>query len=1121
MAEELEISKPKKNNTFNNIFEDSDDEYEAETDFIEAEVTHKYQEKYNNSMKKFKEFMNNPDYVTKSKDENTNIVDLCTMNTDKMIAKSYAIPEEKIGKMFKYMELCRRDNLHMMMYERQQENSGIMIDFDIFQKNPETFITKELTKTIAGILMMFFAKYLNLKKPDRPYENGFSHNYMAFIKKPEPKMVQGKNYYKDGFHVLIPSIKVTKEIKKFLIQKMVDDNIFVDLFDNLDIADGFTPNQFIDKNSSHVPVFFIGSSTKTGAPPYNLLSIIEFNIKEESLHNVTMSASYKEVSYRFLFGDKPPKEVKDQKNSEVVLCHELSLNWENKKNGIIKKYKFEINEIYAKELSFVERDLEHEIKTERAVGELSILNMHDPDTEYIEGLLNTLNPNRCSDFEQWFKVLCVLAHTNKSYKLLAEKFSMKCPSKYNPVDFEHHWNSACSDKKNKLNIGSLHFWAKQDNPEKYEAVRQNSIYSIVYRNVYDIQLEGLLQHYDVAKILYKSLRHKYAFDSTGRGIWYEFILDEDPKRGGEVFKWRAYNSPPNSLKKYTSEILPLLFAKVFDRIDVAIEGSPGDEKSKFHHMVKMNLKQTCRKIRDSNFKTGILRACEEVFDEINFTETLDKIPDVLGVGNGVLKLGGNIEFVTGYHNYRVSQHTPVNYMPFNPYDPTIKKLLYALRNMFPDEESDTFEFLMCYLASSLDGKKKESLFLILVGSGSNGKSWLMEMFAEAIGPYGAKMPLSFLTSRSKNAEGATPVLMMLRTARSARYSESNKNEELHLAKVKEFTGQETLGGRNLNEGFVNFKPTCHHIVATNNDFRINGNDHGTWRRIKRLAMRIKFCDDNDDYNPDNPFERLADPSMISQWTEDPNAKSAFLSVLCFYYERLQNVYGGLVKKVPHPHIQKDTEKYRDSEDKVNSFINSRIIKTAIDNKDNILTLGAIIAGYTNWHKRLYPDDKDYQKSISDNIQDSKLIEYFKTDRTGRFIVGYRILEEDEHPLEGEQFFTEANKRRNINAGDVITETADMFYKRICREYDDLKVDKDAAIKKAARELQKKRVAAAQPINTNVGTSKENSQVNTETKKEENYDKSGFKKSLGNVNSSSFSNAELDDFACGDSESESE
>ena len=54
----------------------------------------------------------------------------------------------------------------------------------------------------------------------------------------------------------------------------------------------------------------------------------------------------------------------------------------------------------------------------RNSGELSVLNVHDADVDYIKALLDILHPDRSSEYGLWFKVICVLAYTNKNYKPL-------------------------------------------------------------------------------------------------------------------------------------------------------------------------------------------------------------------------------------------------------------------------------------------------------------------------------------------------------------------------------------------------------------------------------------------------------------------------------------------------------------------------------------------------------------------------------------------------------------------------------------------------------------------------------------------------------------------------------
>jgi phage/plasmid-associated DNA primase len=1059
--------RPKKNGTFGETFTDSDDEAEPIPDMLNLEINYNYQEKYNGAIKKFHAFMDQPDYISSKGDPDNNIIDMYCKLDDKVITKSYKIPENKILKMFKHIEMCRREDSRMMIYEKQSEYSGIMFDFDVLKKTNQEYLDDGVITIIYTKIANLLRTYVDLEHPDRPIvkppNNPNIIIHMICTKKPKILLTDDKKSYKDGFHVLVPGIQITRPFKKFLIRKIKEDGLFHSVFSNIDLADGIDPNDIVDKNSAHVPVFFLGSSSKQEKPAYIIHSISELEINPNYLHD--MSEAPKVTRVEGSKFDVLPDRSQVQ-NSKVVLAHEFSLNWEvpedKHSTSIIKKRHYEPKERYLAEIqsNYQLTKADHDVENENENGALSMLTMYDVEAKFIGEVLDTLSEDRYTDYGKWFAVLCALAHTSKSYRPLAEKFSMKCAHKYNPVDFEHHWQSAIDGRDNKLGIGSIHYWAKMDNPVKYNEVWKMNIYTLLYKKIYDTQLEGSLQHYDIAWLLHHNLKDKYAYDNGGAGTWYEFILDEDSKEHGEVFKWRGSHKPPSSLRKYMSEVMPVMFDKIFDRIAISIEESAGSDTGKYHTMVKANLKVTCRKIRDNGFKNGATRECEQLFERIGFAKQLDRDQNIMGVGNGILKMDKHIIFIDRYHSHYISKFSPVNYREFNPYDTTTKKLLYALRNIFPDNEPDTMEFMMCYLASALDGRKKESLLVLLVGSGSNGKSTIMELFRETLGQYCVKMQMSFLTSRQKDSETASPALMSLMTARGALYSETTNSEVLQMAKVKEVTSGEAMAGRKLHEEQQNFKPNSIHLAAMNHEFETGGsNDHGTWRRLKSIKMKIKFCKENvDDYDPNNPLERLADPAIQAQWTEDPEVLSSFLAILCHYYEILHNKYGGIVENVPHPNIKRDTEAYRDRQDKINKFVNMRFVKTT--DKGVKLPMFTIIEKYTRWYDSLYPDDKNYKKSLAAQLENSKLTKLIKRDRDEVYITGYRILENGEEKEADEIYLMdEMMKTKRKNEVHVESENPDEYYRRICREYNEKITERQAEIERQNQVIHNKRIQA--------------------------------------------------------------
>lgn len=1013
------------------VFSDSEDDYDVEPediDIVEDEITFRVQEKHDVIIREFREFLNKPEFITPKGDADTNIVDRHSLVNGQIGAKCYNIPDAKIPRFFKYLEICRRRGLMLMMYEKQLEYSGIMIDFDIMQKNDKSRIDDRLLQRLQSKLIGHLKKYLNLDKPSPPLSDveagkGCRKVVIAYIQKPKIVYNEEMKYYKDGFHVLIPGIQVDRATKKFLLDKAIEENIFETVFEDIEPAEGFSSIDFIDKNSAHVPCHFLGNSSKNGCPPYKLVEVynsyVYYNSPEPD--NTIQSCL---------------NEYNDLSNSTVV-CHELSINWEKDplKGGKILKRKYSVKEKYLMDIIQYQNKiiLYTEESHEEEHNELSLLKMHDPDADFIKSLLDALHPKRAENYELWFQVICMLANISPSYKPLAIYFSKKCPAKYNPSSFETTWNSVMGEKKGGLSLGSLHHWAKEDNPDRYNEIKHRSMFNIIYKKIYDPQVEGNLQHYDIAEILFKSLHHKYAYDAEAGGVWYEFVIDGEPQKNGEIYKWRKHERSPNSLKRYISEILPVLFQKVLDKIDQVYQASTGDFAN-YHYSIKKNFQVSCRNLRNNGFKTGVSNESEQLFERIGFSESLDTDPTIMGVGNGLLKLGKKSELITGFHSYLISEYTEINYKPFDPFDPITKQVMCALRNLFPDNEPDTFNFVMHYFASALDGKKKESLLSLLVGSGSNGKSFLIELHKGILSKYGSKQQLSALTSRQKNADGASPSVVALYKKRAAYYSESSKNESLHTAKVKEMTGNENITGRALYGPLISFRPVAIHIVTSNYDFAVEGYDHGIWRRLLKIAMKMKFCKPGiEEYDPNNPYERIADLSLGLEWPEDPKVLTAFLGLMVYYYESLQNNYGGVVESVPHPNIQKTTELFRNGQDKINNFIDSQLVKTV--DPDIELPMNTLTEKYIKWFESNYPGAKREAGGLKDDFENSIISKILIKTSKNSYLKGYRILDNTEKPDDGEEYFSSLNIKKNKKI-DIVEqyETTDEYYQRICNSF---------------------------------------------------------------------------------------
>ena len=117
---------------------------------------------------------------------------------------------EKATVLFDFLNSQYKNNIVESFAEKQQDISGVMLDFDFFQTLPEPQIeNKHIEKLVISIATVINKTF----KFDE-----FDEYHIAVIRSP---LVQGilrysdrHKSYKDGIHILIPEEKITKEIKK-------------------------------------------------------------------------------------------------------------------------------------------------------------------------------------------------------------------------------------------------------------------------------------------------------------------------------------------------------------------------------------------------------------------------------------------------------------------------------------------------------------------------------------------------------------------------------------------------------------------------------------------------------------------------------------------------------------------------------------------------------------------------------------------------------------------------------------------------------------------------------------------------------------------------------------------
>jgi len=296
------------------------------------------------------------------------------------------------------------------------------------------------------------------------------------------------------------------------------------------------------------------------------------------------------------------------------------------------------------------------------------------------------------------------------------------------------------------------------------------------------------------------------------------------------------------------------------------------------------------------------------------------------------------------------------------------------------------------------------------------------------------MNVSYLTSKTTNADNATPALMQTQFASLAYYSESGKNEVINAARIKEMTGQETMSGRRLRQEYINFKPRCHHLVLTNNELEMgdSGSDYAIWRRILFVAFRMTFVSSSDPnlkYDPCNPYHRRSKEELIRTWPENKEILGRYYGMLVWYHYSLYANYGGSVMKVPHEHIAYETRKYQMRQNTVMQFITLRFVSLSDPTVD--VSVDDEVHKYLKWYNANHNGDIKTTKGLKEQFMNvpefNKRV--VKTKR-GEYLRGHKFLADKETLQEDEKFiFKEGMMQYELpddNFGIKI-ETPEQFY----------------------------------------------------------------------------------------------
>jgi P4 family phage/plasmid primase-like protien len=767
---------------------------------------------------------------------------------------SYNINISDIPKLYDLIADIKNKGGDISVPERVGDICPLIIDLDFKYLN-DLEIRQYTPATLEKLSIYIFKKIKELYKLTNDNQ---SH---IWVMEKENILPCDKPTYKkkDGIHILFPYIVADKTTYIKLIENIINDADNVNkLFQDTCIGISSNPiNEIFDTHIYNPGNWYIYGTGKPNEIVYELTHI--FKINDNSISKLPTK----------LYLDNP-REIMT-KNS--VQLHR-TINVEYIGPEILKK-KPTINNV----------NLNNTIDLDKIENMESYIKIKKEELDYAKKLSGILSTERATDYKTWIDVgycLHSISPNNlfKSWVIFSKKYNGFC----NEDECEKLWEYMNNTSNQQYTMGTLVFWAKQDNPSEFDKIQKASLKSVVDKSLVGEKSCGA--HADIANIIFNYYKNLFVCAGLKDNTWFYF--------NEQTGRWQETENG-HELRRRLSDDIIVIFQHYSDfYIDKKGKEEPNSELYIIYDNRHTNCMKNMIKLKDSSYKDKIMKECKEKFYDSEFMDKLNGKKNLIGFDNGIvdLKSGylnheGNmkkeITFRQGrpddYVSLSVGYSLPVskedlpiniseikkNIVNINGYKELNDDLEDFILKVLPKD--DVRDYTLRFLSSCLSGEIREEKFYFWTGSGSNGKSKITDLINYTLGDYSKTMDVAFLTTKRGSSSSASPELEAIRYARFVSMSEPEKDDQIYVGKLKQITGGDTMTSRGLFKNTTEFKPQFKLMLMCNDLPKLAGNDGGVARRIEVVDFISKFTN-NPKPSTHNPNQFMADLQLgekLKQW----------------------------------------------------------------------------------------------------------------------------------------------------------------------------------------------------------------------------------------------------------------
>jgi P4 family phage/plasmid primase-like protien len=828
----------------------------------------------------------------------------------------------------------------------------ILVDMD-FKFALDSNLTHQFdethTRAFVGRLLDGLKYFFDL--PDRPLRFFVSSRPQAYKETTKDGSIAK---VKDGIHIQCPDMCIPNEKQAVLRNWLLQQKAIDTAFDGVEYVND-DPSDIYDEALTRKQGWFFHGESKMTQPAYKIDSVFVYDTSTET------------------FSEEDPKKYT---NRELMTLLSIRYKLHPDTHPVLTEREDEYQRLLPAKLTSPVVANATSITSPTTASQqnaIYIPEAHDEEEIIIckRLAIECLSAKRATDYKTWIETgwcLSNIDHSDEMFQVWVS-FSMKSP-KAGETDwakYKRSWSSGFSRNSAgaKLTIKSLHYWAREDAPEKYKEIIEDDTIRYVQFRVNDT-------HHHCARILQRMYKQNFCASIENRKIaWY--IFDE------KMHTWRHINQGMELREKLSFEVAALVIA-ARERLkkkgqDEMAETNPDKWFDQWIHSPDGERFKMLTKLEthlySSDFKNCVMKEAAELFSEEDFTQRLNLNQYLIPCQNGVIDLRTEVEepdgsvstkiafrpgkpddfmsFMVGRNVGDMGNNRSIYYTPYNAEDPMQIELMDFLKKIFTKD--DLLWYVIRLMASCLEGANREQCYYTFIGVGGNGKSKLVDLMRFTFGDFSSSLQATALTRKRPDSGAANPDIVAIKNKRFIYLQEPDDKEPLNTSRMKQFSGEDVVEARGLFEDQQRFRITGKLFMMCNRYPPIHSMDKGTWRRIRVITFGSEFVENSDPRlknGTKNIFARDKDlDRKLMRWRE------AWLSLLVHVYETQYMVRG--LEPIPES-VLEQSNKYKESFDMYGKFKAERMVdfrnpkQKLTEFGDEEATIKDMTRAYTKWTK---------------------------------------------------------------------------------------------------------------------------------------------------------------------------